>query len=82
MGLARGVGPQGGQVTMFFIYYRQLNADTKRDLYQVPYIDECINLLGSSRVSSALDANWGYWQTKFEDESVPIDCFHIQSDFV
>lgn len=41
---------------------------TIRDLYPMPCMDECIDLLGDATIYSTLDANSGYWQVEFAEE--------------
>lgn len=52
--------------TRFCVYYRKLNAVTKRDLNSIPRMDECIEFLGDATVFSMLDANRGYRQIRID----------------
>eukprot|EP00171_Calliarthron_tuberculosum_P022608 IDg22608t1 len=38
-------------------------------------MDECIDSLGNAKIFSALDANWGYWQTPIAKEDIPLTAF-------
>lgn len=44
-----------------------LNALKKRDSYPILCMDECIDSLGEATIFSALDADSGYWQIKFDE---------------
>lgn len=38
-------------------------------------MEEGIDLLRNATVFETFDANWGYWQTKMEDKSIPLTAF-------
>ena len=46
----------------FCLDYRKLNNVTKRDVYPLPRIDDCLNALGGSKYFSTFDLAAGYWQ--------------------
>jgi len=48
--------------------YRQLNEVTVRDVYPLPRMDDCVDLLGDAKVFSTLDCNSGYWQIPVADK--------------
>ena len=50
------------------IDYRSLNAVTKKDVYPLPIVDECLDTLAGNRWFSKLDANSAYWQVKIREE--------------
>ena len=52
----------------FCVDYRRLNAETVRDSYPIPRMDECIDSLGDAQLFSTLDANSGYWQIEMAEE--------------
>lgn len=50
----------GDTPNQLFVGYRKLNAVTKRNLYQIPRLDEWIDFLGEADVFSTLNANCEY----------------------
>ena len=46
----------------FCIDYRKLNKITKKDVYPLPRIDDCLSALGRARYFSTFDLVSGYWQ--------------------
>jgi len=42
--------------------YRPLNAQTHRDSFPMPFVEDVINQLGNSSWFSALDLQFGFWQ--------------------
>lgn len=50
----------------FWVDYRKLNAETKRDASQIHRMEECICSFGESTVSSNFDVNSGYWQAEID----------------
>jgi len=52
----------------FCVDYRQLNEVTVRDVYPLPRMDDCIDILGDAKVFSTLDCNSGYWQIPVADK--------------
>ena len=63
----------------FCIDYRKLNLTTVKDAYPIPRIDECIDSLGDSRVSSTLDCNAGYWEIPVAEEDKHLTAFTCHS---
>ena len=55
--------------TRFCVDYRRLNAATKMDLYPLPQIDDCLDLLANNSWFSALDMASGYLQVQMEGSS-------------
>jgi hypothetical protein len=53
---------------LFCVDYRKLNSLTKRDVYPLPRLDECIYSLGDAVVFPTLDANSGYWQVSMHPD--------------
>jgi len=52
----------------FCVDYFRLNEVTVQDVYPLPRMDDCIDLLGDAKVFSTLDSNSGYWQIPVADE--------------
>lgn len=50
------------------IDYRKLNAVTVKDVYLLPLIDDCLDVLANNLWFSKLDANSAYWQIKIKEE--------------
>ena len=50
------------------IDYRKLNTVTRKDVYPLPNIDECLDTLSGNTWFSKLDANSAYWQVKIREE--------------
>lgn len=49
------------------IDYRKLNSVTKKDVYPLPLIEECIDTLSGNEWFSKLDANSAYYQIKVKE---------------
>lgn len=49
------------------IDYRALNAVTKKDVFPLPLVDECLDTLTGNLWFSKLDANWAYLQIKVKN---------------
>lgn len=54
----------------FCIYYRRLNTIIVQDYYPIPRMDKCLDSLGTARVLSTLDANYGYWRMSVDKDSI------------
>ena len=48
--------------------YRKLNAITRKDVYPLPNIEECLDTLAGNIWFSKLDANSAYWQVKVNED--------------
>ena len=55
--------------TRWCLDYRKLNACTKKDVYPVPMMSECLDALDGNAWFSKLDANSAYWQIPVEEQS-------------
>ena len=51
------------------IDYRALNAVTRKDVYPLPNIEECLATLEANRWFSKLDANSAYYQVKLREDA-------------
>ena len=68
------VGKKDGTLRMV-VDYRGLNAQTVKNRYPLPRIDELIDSLGGSAVHSSLDLQQGYNQIKIRAEDVSRTAF-------
>jgi hypothetical protein len=59
--------------------YRRLNDVTKKDAYQLPRIDDCLDCLSGARYFSTLDLQSGYWQLEVEEDDKPKTAFITRS---
>ena len=50
------------------IDYRALNSVTRKDVYPLPNIEECLDTLAGNTWFSKLDANSAYWQVRISDQ--------------
>lgn len=48
--------------------YRALNAGTVKDVYPLPLVEDCTDMLAGNVWFSKLDANSAYWQIKIKQE--------------
>ena len=69
--------PNGG--TRFAIDFRQLNAFTKRQVYPMPRIEDCLNSLGTGTHFSLLDLQSAFWQVELDEESKPKTAFSVET---
>jgi hypothetical protein len=67
--------------TRFCVDYRALNAITKRDVYPLPRLDECVDSLGAAQYFTTLDANSGYWQIPLDEASRDKTSFTCHAGF-
>lgn len=51
--------------------YRQLNANTVKDAYPLPRIDEALAVFAKSTCFSSLDLAQGYYQMAIEESDMP-----------
>lgn len=59
----------------YAIDYLKLNAVTRKDVYPLPMIEECLDTLAGDEWFSKLDANSAYWQIKVKEEHRPKTAF-------
>ena len=61
----------------FCIDLHKLNAQTIKDAYSLPRIDETLDCLGAATIFTSLDLRSGYWQVEMEEESKPLTDFTV-----
>ena len=59
----------------YCVDFRKLNDVTKKDVFPLPLIEECVDALGGSRFFSTLDMCSGYWQLEIEEADKPKTAF-------
>ena len=69
------LAPKPGGKWRFCVDYRKLNAMTKREVYPLPRLEDCIDSLGEAKWFSTLDANCGYWQIEMDENDKPKTAF-------
>ncbi|GFO46541.1 Pol polyprotein [Plakobranchus ocellatus] len=55
--------------------YRALNKITRRDVFPLPRIEDCVDALDGNLWFSKLGANSAYWQVRLDEESKPKTAF-------
>ncbi|GFO16517.1 Pol polyprotein [Plakobranchus ocellatus] len=55
--------------------YRALNKITRKDVFPLPRIEDCVDALDGNLMFSKLDANSAYWQVRLDEESKPKTAF-------
>ena len=61
----------------FCIDLRKLNAQTIKDTYSLPQIEESLDCLNGVCIFSSLDLKSGYWQVELDDDSIPLTAFMV-----
>ncbi len=59
----------------FCVDYRKLNGITKKDVYPLPRIDDCLSALGGHKYFSTFDLAAGYWQIPIAEEDAEKTAF-------
>ena len=67
--------PKKDSSTRFCIDYRRLNAETEKDQYPLPLIQDIFDQMGGSKKISTLDLKSGYWQLPVAPEDQPKTAF-------
>ena len=63
----------------FALDYRKLNELTKKDVFPISNLGDCLDALEGNNFFSKLDANSAYWQVPLEEESKPKTAFRTRS---
>jgi hypothetical protein len=63
-----------------FVYYRKLNAITKKDSLPLPRIDDVLDMLDGQKFFSAIDLASGYWKIEMDDESKEKTAFIVDNN--
>ncbi len=63
----------------FCVDYRRLNAETKKDAYPLPRIDETLDALGNAAWFTTLDLQSGFWQIPVKPEDREKTAFVTQN---
>ena len=61
----------------FCIDLRKLNAQTVKDAYSLPHIEDTLDSLNGACIFTSLDLKSGYWQVKLDEESIPLTAFTV-----
>ena len=61
----------------FCIDLRRLNAQTIKDAYGLPRIEENLDCLEESIIFTSLDLKSGYWQVEMDEASKPLTAFTV-----
>ena len=61
----------------FCMDFRQLNAQTKKDSYPLPRIQEALESMASAAHFSSMDLESGFWQVKMVPRSQPYTAFTV-----
>lgn len=63
------------------IDYRKVNAQTIKDAYPMPVIEDCLDLCKDAKWYSALDIQEAYYQVPMETKSIPLTAFVTKDGF-
>ena len=69
---------KSGGGTRFAIDFRKLNAVTRRQVYPMPRIEDCLNSLGSGTHFTLLDLQSAYWQVALDEDAKPKTAFSVE----
>ena len=61
----------------FCIDLRKLNAQTVKDAYSLPCIEDALDSLNGACIFTSLDLKSGYWQVELDDQSIPLTAFTV-----
>ena len=61
----------------FCIDLRKLNAQTVKDAYSIPRIEDALDSLNRACIFTSLDLKSGNWQVELDEESIPLTAFAV-----
>ena len=61
----------------FCIDPRKLNAQTVKDAYSLPHIEDALDSLNGVYIFTSLELKSGYWQVELDEESIPLTAFTV-----
>jgi Reverse transcriptase (RNA-dependent DNA polymerase) len=61
-----------------YIDYRMLNARTKKNIYFLPLISDCLQQIGNARYISKIDLTSGYWQVLIAETDIEKTAFNTR----
>ena len=61
----------------FCIDLRKLNAQTVKDAYSLPHIEDALDSLNGACIFTSLDLKSGYWQVELDEDSIPLTAFTV-----
>ena len=59
----------------FCVDFRKLNSITKKDVYQLPRVEDILDTLGEAKYFSSLDLASGYWQVELDEDACAKSAF-------
>ena len=69
--------PKNDGSLRFCIDLRKLNAQTIKDAYSLPGIEDALGSLNGVCIFTSLDLKSGYWQVELDEESIPLTAFTV-----
>ena len=61
----------------FCIDLRKLNAQTVKDAYSLPRIEDVLDSLNGACIFTSLNLKSGYWQVELDEGSIPLTAFTV-----
>ena len=61
----------------FCIDLRKLNAQTVKDAYSLPGIEDSLDSLNGLCIFTSIDLKAGYWQVEMDPKSIPLTAFTV-----
>ena len=66
----------------FCIDYRRLNAQTEKDSFPLPIVDDVLDTLSGKKYYSSIDLASGYWQVEMNEKDANKTAFTSQKKIV